>query len=150
MGDTPIDNKHLADSAPDCLDKGYIPVISTIGYDNEGNTYNINADTAAARIAGALGAESLISMTDIEGILRDKNDPSTLISKIYVSDAPRLMREGVISGGMIPKVNCCIEAIRRGVRKVFIIDGRIPHSILIETLTDAGIGTMFVGGAHIR
>ena len=134
----------------DCLDKGYIPVISTIGYDNEGNTYNINADTAAARIAGALGAESLISMTDIEGILRDKNDPSTLISKIYVSDAPRLMREGVISGGMIPKVNCCIEAIRRGVRKVFIIDGRIPHSILIETLTDAGIGTMFVGGAHIR
>ena len=134
----------------DCLDKGYIPVISTIGYDGEGNTYNINADTAAARIAGALGAESLISMTDIEGILRDKNDPSTLISKIYVSDAPRLMREGVISGGMIPKVNCCIEAIRRGVRKVFIIDGRIPHSILIETLTDAGIGTMFVGGAHIR
>ena len=133
----------------DCLDKGYIPVISTIGYDSEGNTYNINADTAAARIAGALGAESLISMTDIEGILRDKNDPSTLISKIYVSDAPRLMREGVISGGMIPKVNCCIEAIRRGVRKVFIIDGRIPHSILIETLTDAGIGTMFVGGAHI-
>lgn len=134
----------------DCLDKGYIPVISTIGYDSEGNTYNINADTAAARIAGALGAESLISMTDIEGILRDKNDPSTLISKIYVSDAPRLMREGVISGGMIPKVNCCIEAIRRGVRKVFIIDGRIPHSILIETLTDAGIGTMFVGGEHIR
>ena len=134
----------------DCLDKGYIPVISTIGYDNEGNTYNINADTAAARIAGALGAESLISMTDIEGILRDKNDPSTLISKIYVSDAPRLMREGVISGGMIPKVNCCIEAIRRGVRKVFIIDGRIPHSILIETLTDAGIGTMFVVGEHIR
>ncbi|MGM9644677.1 MAG: acetylglutamate kinase [Eubacteriales bacterium] len=134
----------------DCLDKGYIPVISTVGYDNEGNTYNINADTAAARIAGALGAESLISMTDIEGILRDKNDPSTLISKIYVSDAPQLMREGVISGGMIPKVNCCIEAIRRGVRKVFIIDGRIPHSILIETLTDAGIGTMFVGGAHIR
>lgn len=134
----------------DCLDKGYIPVISTIGYDSEGNTYNINADTAAARIAGALGAESLISMTDIEGILRDKNDPSTLISKINVSDAPRLMREGVISGGMIPKVNCCIEAIRRGVRKVFIIDGRIPHSILIETLTDAGIGTMFVGGAHIR
>ena len=134
----------------DCLDKGYIPVISTIGYDGEGNTYNINADTAAARIAGALGAESLISMTDIEGILRDKNDPSTLISKIYVSDAPRLMREGVNSGGMIPKVNCCIEAIRRGVRKVFIIDGRIPHSILIETLTDAGIGTMFVGGEHIR
>ncbi len=134
----------------DCLDKGYIPVISTVGYDNEGNTYNINADTAAARIAGELKAESLISMTDIDGILRDKNDPSTLISKIYASDAPQLMREGVISGGMIPKINCCIEAIRRGVHKVFIIDGRIPHSILIETLTDAGIGTMVVSGNKIR
>ncbi len=134
----------------DCLDKGYIPVISTVGYDNEGNTYNINADTAAARIAGELGAESLISMTDIDGILRDKNDPSTLIRKIYVSDAPQLMREGVISGGMIPKVSCCIEAIRRGVHKVFVIDGRIPHSILIETLTDAGIGTMFVSGDKLR
>ena len=106
---------------------------------------NINADTAAARIAGELGAESLISMTDIEGILRDKNDPSTLISQIYVSEAPQLVREGVISGGMIPKVNCSIEAIRRGVGKVFIIDGRIPHAILIETLTDEGIGTMFLG-----
>lgn len=130
----------------DCLDKGYIPVISTVGYDMDGNVYNINADTAAARISGALGAESLISMTDVDGIMRDKNDPSTLISEINASDAPQLMREGVISGGMIPKVNCCIEAIRRGVKRVFIIDGRIPHSILIETLTDAGIGTMFVGG----
>ena len=130
----------------DVLEKGYIPVISTIGYDNDGNTYNINADTAAARIAGSLGAESLISMTDIAGILSDKDDPSTLISKIYVSEAPQLMREGIISGGMIPKVNCCIEAIRRGVGKVFIIDGRIPHSILIETLTDEGIGTMFLRG----
>lgn len=133
----------------DVLEKGYIPVISTIGYDDEGNTYNINADSAAARIAGQLKAESLISMTDISGILRDKDDPSTLISKIYVSDAPRLMRDGIISGGMIPKVNCCIEAIRRGVPKVFIIDGRIPHSILIETLTDEGIGTMFVSGNKI-
>ncbi len=130
----------------DVIDKGYIPVVSTIGCDGEGNTYNINADTAAARIAGALKAESLISMTDIEGILKDKNDPSTLISKIYVSDAPRLMKEGIISGGMIPKVKCCIEAIRRGVNKVFIIDGRVPHSILIETLTDEGMGTMFVSG----
>ena len=130
----------------DVLEKGYIPVISTVGYDEDDNTYNINADTAAARIAGELKAESLISMTDIAGILRDKDDPSTLISKIYVSDAPRLMREGIISGGMIPKVNCCIEAIRRGVHKVFIIDGRVPHSILIETLTDEGIGTMFVSG----
>ena len=134
----------------DCIDKGYIPVISTVGYDCDGNTYNINADTAAARIAGELKAESLISMTDIDGILRDKSDPSTLISKIQVSEAPQLMKEGIISGGMIPKVNCCIEAIRRGVHKVFIIDGRIPHSILIEVLTDAGIGTMFVSGSKIK
>lgn len=132
----------------DVLEKGYIPVISTVGYDCDGNSYNINADTAAARIAGQLKAESLFSMTDIDGILRDKNDPSTLISKIYVSEAPQLIREGIISGGMIPKIQCCIEAIRQGVNKVFIIDGRIPHSILIETLTDEGIGTMFVSGNH--
>ena len=130
----------------DVLEKGYIPVVSTIGYDDDGNSYNINADTAAARIAGQLKCESLISMTDIDGILRDKDDPSTLISKINVSEAPQLMREGVISGGMIPKVDCCIEAIRRGVSKVFIIDGRIPHAILIETLTDEGIGTMIYSG----
>lgn len=133
----------------DVLEKGYIPVISTVGCDDENNTYNINADTVAARVAGALKAESLISMTDIVGLLRDKDDPSTLIPKVYVSDAPKLMRDGVISGGMIPKVNCCIEAIRRGVHKVFIIDGRIPHSILIETLTDEGVGTMFLSGNHI-
>lgn len=130
----------------DVIERGYIPVVSTVGYDDDGNTYNINADTAAARIAGELQAECLISMTDIEGILRDKNDPSTLISKIYVSDAPQLIKEGIISGGMIPKVNCCIESIRRGVNRVFIIDGRVPHSILIETLTDEGMGTMFVSG----
>jgi len=130
----------------DVLEKGYIPVVSTVGYDNEGNSYNINADTAAARIAGQLKCESLISMTDIAGILRDKDDPSTLIPKIYVSEAPQLIAEGVISGGMIPKIECCIEAIRRGVKKVFVIDGRIPHAILIETLTDEGIGTMFVTG----
>ena len=128
----------------DVLEKGYIPVISTVGCDAEGNVYNINADTAAARIAAELKAESLISMTDICGILRDKDDPSTLISQITVSEAPQLMREGVISGGMIPKVECCIEAIRRGVKKVFIIDGRVPHAILMEILTDEGIGTMFV------
>lgn len=130
----------------DILEKGYIPVISTVGCDSEGNVYNINADTAASRIAGMLKAESLISMTDISGILRDREDPSSLISQIQVSDAPTLMRDGVISGGMIPKVECCIEAIRRGVNRVFIIDGRIPHSILIETLTDEGIGTMFTEG----
>ena len=130
----------------DVLEKGYIPVVATVGYDDEGNSYNINADTAAARIAGQLKCESLISMTDIAGILRDKDDPSTLISEINVSDAPQLIREGIISGGMIPKINCCIEAIRRGVGKVFVIDGRIPHAILIETLTDEGIGTMFASG----
>ncbi len=133
----------------DLLEKGYIPVVSTVGFDEENNTYNINADTVAARLAGELKAESLISMTDIVGLLRDKDDESTLIPKVYVSDAPKLIRDGVISGGMIPKVNCCIEAIRRGVKKVFIIDGRIPHAILIETLTDEGVGTMFVSGNHI-
>ncbi len=127
----------------DLLNTGYIPVISTVGCDKEGNSYNINADTAASRIAGCLKAESLISMTDISGLLYDKDDPSTLIPEVNVSEVPRLMREGVISGGMIPKVECCVEAIRRGVGRVFIIDGRIPHSILIETLTDEGIGTMF-------
>lgn len=130
----------------DVLEKGYIPVVSTVGFDDQGNSYNINADTAAAKIAGQLKCESLISMTDIAGILRDKNDPSTLIPKIYVSEAPQLFAEGVISGGMIPKIECCIEAIRRGVKKVFVLDGRIPHAILIETLTDEGIGTMFVTG----
>ncbi|MBE7058134.1 MAG: acetylglutamate kinase [Ruminococcaceae bacterium] len=130
----------------DVLEKGYIPVISTVGCDKEGNIYNINADTAAAGIAGKLKAESFISMTDISGILRDKDDPSSLISEIQVSEAPTLVKEGIISGGMIPKVECCIEAIRQGVSKVFIIDGRIPHSILIETLTDEGIGTMFTEG----
>ncbi len=128
----------------DLLDMGYIPVVSTVGYDKEGHVYNINADTAAARIAGTLKAESMISMTDTVGLLRDKDDPSTLIPKVGVSEAPQLEREGVISGGMIPKVECCIEAIRRGVKKVFIIDGRVPHAILIEVLTDEGVGTMFV------
>lgn len=131
------------DAINDVLELGYVPVISTIGYDENGNAYNINADTAAARIAGELKAESLISMTDIAGLLRDKDDDSTLISKVFVSDAPRLINDGIITGGMIPKIDCCIEAIRRGVGKAFIIDGRVPHSILIEMLTDEGIGTMF-------
>lgn len=127
----------------DLLEKGYIPVVSTVGCDDEGNVYNLNADTAASRIAGTLKAESMILMTDTSGILRDMNDPSTLISELAASEAPQLVREGVISGGMIPKVECCIEGIRRGVKKVFIIDGRVPHAILIEVLTDEGIGTMF-------
>ena len=130
----------------DVIDKGYIPVVSTVGCDSEGNIYNINADTAAARIAGELGAESLISMTDIAGILQDRSDPSSLIPVIRVSDAPRLEADGIISGGMLPKVECCIEAIRCGVSRVFIIDGRIPHAILIEMLTNEGIGTMFIDG----
>lgn len=130
----------------DLLEMGYVPVISTTACDEEGNIYNINADTAAAKIAGVLNAESFISMTDIAGILRDKDDPSTLIPKIYVSDISQLVNEGVISGGMIPKIDCCGEAIRRGVNKVFILDGRVPHSLLIEILTDEGLGTMFVQG----
>ncbi|MBE6687546.1 MAG: acetylglutamate kinase [Ruminococcaceae bacterium] len=128
----------------DVLEKGYIPVISTVGCDNEGNVYNINADTAAARIAGVLNAECLISMTDIAGICEDPKNPDTLIKIIHVSEAPQLIRRGIISGGMIPKVDCCVEAIRRGVKRVFIIDGRIPHSIIVEMLTNEGIGTMIV------
>ena len=127
----------------DVIDKGYIPVVSTVGYDGAGNLYNINADTAAARIAGELGAESLIAMTDIAGILKDKNDPSTLISSIKVSDLPGLISDGVIQGGMIPKAECCRSAIEWGVNRVFIIDGRVPHAILIERLSNVGIGTMF-------
>ena len=130
----------------DLLEKNYIPVISTIASDRQGNTFNINGDTAAASVAGALGAERLIMMTDIAGILRDKDDPSTLIPAITVSDAKQLFEEGVISGGMIPKVDCCIEAIEKGVKHVVIMDGRVPHSILMELLTDEGAGTMVVGG----
>ncbi|MCI8566601.1 MAG: acetylglutamate kinase [Lachnospiraceae bacterium] len=128
----------------DVLDKGYIPVVSTVGCDREGNVYNINADTAAARIAGCLKAESLLSMTDICGLMRDPADPSTLIPQVYVSDIAQLIGDGIISGGMIPKIACCQEAIRRGVKKVFIVDGRVPHSLLIELFTDEGIGTMFI------
>jgi acetylglutamate kinase len=128
----------------DMLDKGYIPVISTVGCDEEGNVYNINADTAAARIAGCLKAESFLSMTDINGLMRDPKDASTLIPQVYVSDIPQLIADGIITGGMIPKIACCQEAIRRGVKRVFIVDGRIPHSLLIELFTDEGIGTMFL------
>ena len=129
----------------DLLEKGYIPVISTLGCDKEGNTYNINGDTAAAYIAGALGAERLIMMTDIAGVLRDKNDPSTLIPELTIGEAIKLFEENVIAGGMIPKVECCIDAIHRGVERVIIVDGRVPHSILMEILTDEGAGTMVYG-----
>ena len=129
----------------DLLEKNYIPVISTVASDRQGNTYNINGDTAAAYIAGALNAKRLIMMTDIDGILRDKDDPSTLIHKLTVSEAKGLYDEGIISGGMIPKVDCCIEAISKGVQTVVINDGRVPHSILMELLTDEGAGTMVTG-----
>ncbi len=130
----------------DLLDRGYIPVISTVGCDKNGNAYNINGDTAAAFIAGALHAERMILMTDIAGILRDREDPSSLIPEVTVEDIGELKRQGVLSGGMLPKVDCCIEAIRAGVRNVVIMDGRIPHSILMELLTDEGAGTMVKGG----
>lgn len=127
----------------DALAGGYIPVVATVGTDGEGNVYNVNADTAAARIAAAMGAENLVLMTDIRGLLMDKDDEDTLIGEVYVSDVPSLKRKGIISGGMIPKVDCCVEAVRRGVKQSIIIDGRIPHSILIEMLTNEGVGTLF-------
>ena len=130
----------------DLLDRGYIPVISTVGCDKSGNAYNINGDTAAAFIAGALHAERMILMTDIAGILRNREDPSSLIPEVTVGDIEELKKEGVLTGGMLPKVDCCTEAIRAGVRNVVIMDGRIPHSILMELLTDEGAGTMVKGG----
>ena len=130
----------------DLLEKNYIPVVSTIAGDKAGNTYNINGDTAAAHIAGALGAERLIMMTDIAGVLMDKDDPSTLIPHLTVAEAKGLYDSGVIAGGMIPKVDCCIEALEHGVKHVVIMDGRIPHSILMELLTDEGAGTMVTKG----
>ena len=129
----------------DALDMGYIPVISTLGCGEDGTVYNINADAAASRIAAELHAENLISLTDIRGLLRDKDDENTLIPVVNASEVPELIRQGVIKGGMIPKVDCCVDAVRRGVKRAFIIDGRIPHSILIEMMTDEGIGTMFLG-----
>lgn len=128
----------------DALNNGYVPIISTVGTSEDGQAYNINADTAAARIASCLRAENLILMTDIAGLLQDKDDDSTLIPTVNVSDVPYLKKAGIISGGMIPKIDCCVEAVRRGVRKTSIIDGRVPHSILIELLTNEGVGTQFM------
>jgi acetylglutamate kinase len=128
----------------DLLANDYIPVISTIGCDMQGNVYNINADTAAAYIAGKMNAYRLITMTDIEGILQNKNDPTSLIPIVDEDDIIELKKNGVISGGMIPKVECCLEAINRGVHKVTILDGRVPHALLIETFTDEGAGTMVI------
>ena len=134
---TSVDTKPILDT----LDRGYIPVIATLGCGGDGTVYNM----AAARIAAELGAENLVSMTDVRGLLRDRTDEGTLIPEVRVSDVPQLVRQGIIQGGMIPKVECCVEAVRRGVRRAFIIDGRIPHSLLIELMTNEGIGTMFVG-----
>ncbi len=148
----PLDEKHgyvgeitdvNMDVVEEALNHSFIPVISTIGYDENGNCYNINADTVAAAVAGALNAEALISMTDVVGLLRDKDDDSTLIHRVYISDVPALIAEGIIGGGMIPKIDSMTNALREGVKKAFIIDGRVPHSILMELLTDEGMGTMF-------
>ncbi|MDE5853190.1 MAG: acetylglutamate kinase [Oscillospiraceae bacterium] len=133
------------DSIVDALESGYIPVIATVATDMDGKTYNINADTAAARIAAALMAKNLILMTDVRGILEDKDDESTLMPIVKASEVPSLMKRGIISGGMIPKVNCCVEAVRRGVKRAFIIDGRLEHAALIEMFSNEGIGTMLVG-----
>ena len=127
----------------DVINNGFVPIISTVAGSYQGDVYNINADIAASRIAAELGACKLILMTDIRGLLRDKDDEDTLIPSVNVSEVPMLKREGIISGGMIPKIDCCVEAVRRGVSRAYIIDGRIPHSILIEMLTAEGIGTMF-------
>lgn len=128
----------------DALNDGYIPIIATVATSANGQAYNINADTAAARIASCLRAENLILMTDIKGLLENKDDPDTLIPTVQVSEVPYLKSTGIISGGMIPKIECCVEAVRRGVKKTCIIDGRIPHSILIELLTNEGVGTQFI------
>lgn len=148
----PLDDKHgyvgeitemNMDVVNEVLANSFIPVISTIGYDENGNCYNINADTVAAAVAGALKAETLVSMTDVVGLLRDKDDDSTLIHRVFISDVPALIADGVIGGGMIPKIDSMTSALREGVKKAFIIDGRVPHSILMELLTDEGMGTMF-------
>ena len=126
----------------DMLDDGYIPVVSTLGWDKEGHIYNINGDTAAGAIAAAIGAERMIMMTDISGIMRDKDDPDSLISELTVPEAQELCQNGVVQGGMIPKVECCIDALEHGVKAVVIIDGRVPHALLMEILTNEGAGTM--------
>lgn len=132
-----------AEPINNALNTGYIPIVATVAGGYDGNVYNINADLAAAQIASKLGARKLILMTDIRGLLRDVSDENSLISVVNVSEVPMLKREGIISGGMIPKIDCCVEAVRSGVKRAHIIDGRIEHSILLELFSDEGIGTMF-------
>lgn len=133
-------NTKIIDNA---IADGYVPIIATVAGGYHGEVYNVNADVAAAQIAAKIGACKLILMTDIKGLLRDKDDENTLIPVVNVSEVPMLKKEGIISGGMIPKIDCCVEAVRRGVKRAHIIDGRIKHSILIELFSDEGIGTMF-------
>ena len=125
------------------MDNGYIPIVATVAAGYDGNVYNVNADLAAAQIAAKVGAKKLILMTDIRGLLRDVNDEESLIPVVNVSEVPMLKRDGIIKGGMIPKIDCCVEAVRNGVSRAHIIDGRIEHSILLELFSDEGIGTMF-------
>ena len=133
-----IDTRPILNALAD----GYIPVVATVGVDPSGAAYNINADTAAAKLAAAMGAEKLILLTDVRGLLRDPHDEDTLIHVVHTYEVPELVAQGVITGGMIPKMDCCVDAIAGGVERVHILDGRIPHSILIELLSDRGIGTM--------
>lgn len=128
----------------DLLNGGFIPVISSVGVDENGQPHNINADTAAAKIAAALNVQCMVVMSNIDGVLMDKDDPTTLIKELTLAETDALMEKGIIAGGMIPKVECCTNAVKEGVGKVFIINGEIPHAILIELLTDEGLGTMFV------
>lgn len=137
---TEIDTSILDDS----IERGYIPVVSTVAGGDDNTSFNINADLAAAKIASSLKAEKLIIMTDVRGLLEDKDDENTLISTVNVSEVPALKNKGIIGSGMIPKIDCCVEAVRRGVNRTHIIDGRVPHSILIEILSNEGIGTMFL------
>lgn len=128
---------------------GYIPVISSVAADDDGQAYNINADTVAGEIAAALGAEKLILLTDTPGILENYKDPSTLIAKLDIQQARKLIESGIVGGGMIPKVNCCVRSLAQGVKASHIIDGRIPHALLLEIFTDAGIGSMIVASEFI-
>ncbi|MCL2569243.1 MAG: acetylglutamate kinase [Oscillospiraceae bacterium] len=129
----------------DALENGYVPIVATVAQGMDGpSAYNINADTAASKLAAALKATKLILLTDVRGLLRDPRDEGTLIPKVQVSEVPRLIKDGIVSGGMIPKIDCCVESVRQGVTDALILDGRVPHSILIEMLTDKGAGTMIV------
>lgn len=147
VGEVAATNVKLIESL---VKDGYIPIVSSVAADEKGQAYNINADTIAGEIAAALGAEKLILMTDTAGILRNYKDPSTLIAKVDIQEARKLIEDGVVSGGMIPKVNCCVRSLAQGVRAAHIIDGRLPHSLLLEVFTDAGIGSMIVASSEFR